>query len=379
MSNKKITISSIDVVSFRNLKNQHFDLNGNNAAFSGCNALGKTNLLNAIMWCLTGADLFDNCSDSINVPHDYDPLAGCPSVDVTVTLNVGTIRRWYDGAGHIDVNDSECTSLKLGETMIDSMLGTLELSVLNKSKKFNVRKFLLNPLYIKTVTPIDFRKFVLSLIGGYVNVDTIFDDLPSVAQLALKPYNTHDVESISTQIKANEKKYKKAKDDAGVVHCWLSKVHPEMKDDLDALVDIINVNDYKLGNLASDSVALDKYAIALSSAYNSFCKSYFNGISFVLLEKGNGDDVYKDVCYPLIPGSNVPFDRGSTSEQIRLGCMFVLSVISHYSMTSVLPLLFDECETLDFRSLNLLSKQNDTQLITACVVPNLDHIERRDF
>ena len=129
----------------------------------------------------------------------------------------------------------------------------------------------------------------------------------------------------------------------------------------------------------SDSVMLDSYVRCLDLAYDSFLKDYLGNIRLVLLEKGAGDDVYKSVCYPLIPNTTTPFECGSTSEQIRLGCALNVAIAKNCEKVSILPLLFDECETLDYRSLGLLSARCDTQLISACVVADSDIIVARGF
>lgn len=383
----KITINKVNIKSFRNIKNTEYTFSelGGNVAISGGNALGKTNTLNAIMWCLTGSDLFGNATKQLNVPNDYDSneiSLDCP-VDVEVELNVGTIERTYDQNGKevIYINGNAADTLKNGETLIDQMLGTLQLSIINKSKKFDVRKFLLNPLYIKQVATIDFRKFVLSLINEYVNQKDVLLTLGDSVLKLLEPYNPleNDINTISDNLSNEKKNLDNLLKEQKIVLGWLQKHHKELEKDITDLQESMKSEKKALNGIEEVSIALDRYAIAVSKAYNEFCERYFDGINFCLLEKGVTEDVWKNVCYPYIPNTKLPFDQGSTSEQIRLGCLFTLSVIKKFSMTNTLPLLFDECETLDYKSLNIISKQNDTQLITACVVPSLDHIEIRRF
>ena len=382
---KLITINSIDVTKFRNIKNAHYELNGSNFAFAGCNALGKTNLLNAIMWCLTGADLFDNAKDSINVPHDYDPLLDSIAVDVTVTLSVGSIRRLVVNDKGINkkviyINGEECESIKNAELRIDSMLGTLELATINKSAKFSVRKFLLNPLYIDSVAPVDFRKFVLSLIDSYVNLDDVAHSLPSSVVSCLDSIaNTRDVEYLSSIVKDKKKLLTNSKREKSIILDYISSNHPDLKNDIDSLSADVKAINMQLTEIPTLEVAVNKYALAVMKAYHKFCMNYFDGLSFVLLEPGSTDDTWLDVCYPVIKGTLTPFSRCSTSEKVRLGALFIQSVIKNLTITSTLPMLFDECETMDTHSLIELSDKVKTQFITSLVDSNCDHIEGRTF
>ena len=64
----QIRIVSVEINNFRNLSNVKFDMTQKNTSFVGNNRLGKTNILNAILWCLTGYDVVGNSKDLLNVP-----------------------------------------------------------------------------------------------------------------------------------------------------------------------------------------------------------------------------------------------------------------------------------------------------------------------
>ena len=52
-------ILKVEVENFLNFKKNSFDLSGNRVFIHGKNGLGKTNILNAIAWVLTGKSVFD--------------------------------------------------------------------------------------------------------------------------------------------------------------------------------------------------------------------------------------------------------------------------------------------------------------------------------
>jgi len=372
-------IEKVEIRKFRNLKNCGFDLNGN-TAFVGNNRLGKTNYLNAISWCLTGYDLFGNCKDLLNVPYeDLESLTdGDVCVDVLVKLESGSINRSVvylknSYSQKLAINGLDCKTLKEGEQQIDQLLGISNL-VLSGNKDFNVRRFLINPLYFTQCKESAFREFIIKQL---VNVDTssVFDELPPAFKGLIE---NKPVELLSQD---NDKAIKQVKKDIEywkVIKDYFSKLHPNAEDLQVATNKLLELN-INLGNLTDKSVAIDKYALELSKVLNNACKTAFNGIDIVLLEKGQGEDVWKNTCYVNSPLTNARMDYCSTSEAIISGCSFICSFINKYNDLPHLPLIFDEMETLDNDSIKAIISRTNTQLISACVKSGLDQIETRGF
>lgn len=376
----KITIDAVSIKSFRNLVGVEFDLQGNSVAFSGINALGKTNVLNAIMWCLTGYDIENKSSDIDNVPDvikrmEMDDPNAC---DVTVVLNVGTIRRVMKYIGGVCkktlfINDIEAQTLKDGEIQIDQMLGILELTI-GCDKDFNVRRFLLNPMYTTFCKESAFRSFVTS----HIKIDTehIYNLLPSNYRILLDDRALVTNYSITKMSYDKDiRKVKKDCDSWNIIKDFLKKnigngVEQKLLDNVNSC---LTEDSKRLADLQTHQAALDYFALTVSNAYDNACKPLFSNVTIKLLEKGQGEDVWKEICQPMVRGRDYSINLGSTSERIMTGCYMVSNFWSLLNIPT-LPLIFDECETLDRCSLALLGDKVNSQLLTAKVNDAYDFI-----
>lgn len=186
----EILIQRVNILSFKNMTDLQFNVQGD-LLIEGHNGLGKSNILNAIYWCLTGRDLNGESDNKkfINKKSTDD------LVDVEVTMNVGKVRRTVKNSSEsIYINDIPAPSLKDGEIEIDRILGILAFTLSTFSNKdFRLREFLMNPNYHLTLAPKTMRDIVLKRLcfegtyqGFVVNKNPLFDEL-------LKKYNTSAV------------------------------------------------------------------------------------------------------------------------------------------------------------------------------------------
>lgn len=377
-NNMQVEIKSVQINNFRNLSNVEYKMLGS-TVFLGNNRLGKTNVLNAIMWCLTGYDVFGNCKDLLNVPNSMKVEDGDTVVDVTVNLSTGSITRRCtlkkgSYSQSIAINGLDADTLKAGETQIDMVLGISGL-VTTGSKDFNVRRFLLNPLYFTQCKESAFRDFIIKQLVD-VDVSQVLDQCPAVIKDTI---GSGDIAVISQN---NDKDIKAVKKDIeywSVIKDYCTKYNKELVNDLALANKVLAADKSKLAELTDKGVAIDKYAIEVSKIYDSACKKAFNGIDIVLLEKGQGEDAWKNTCYINSPITNARMDYCSTSEAIISGCSFLCAFIDKYFNVPHLPLIFDELETLDNNSLEAIINRTNTQLIAAKVESGFESIVVRGF
>lgn len=378
----KITIKKVNVKLFRNLKNVSVDLGGKNIAFCGNNRIGKTNMLNAIYWCLTGVDLENNSNDWDNIPYDLvKDESESPVIDVVVELSNGTIERSASiikGSciGALAIDGVPCKTVKDGEIAIDQKLGILGLTI-KQPKTFYVRRFLLNPMYINLVNESALRSFIIGLINDSVDYVDVFEKMPNQFKAKIKDIlldKLFDVESVSafinSQLKADKDEVAKWK----VIIAYLKQFQATNVTAIKDASYMLSHYSTSLNNNKELSIILDSYVVDLSKALDKACETLFDGIKVKLIEKGVGEDVWKKVCYPLIPGTDFALSQGSTSERIIVGCHFLCSFVKMARIGS-LPLIFDECETLDDDSLIKIKEKTNTQLITARVVSGHEKME----
>lgn len=374
-------IKSVKVKLFRNLKDSEWKISGN-VMFAGNNRLGKTNYLNAISWCLTGYDLLGNCKDLLNVPYDMISSLkdGQECVNVSVELENGSITRsvYYSESKNsysekIAINGIECKTLKEGEQQIDLLLGINELTI-SGNKDFNVRRFLLNPLYFTQCKESAFREFIIKQLVN-VDVSKVYDELPDSYK---KEIENKPIELLSQENDKAIKETKKQIEYWKIVKDYLLK-YPHDYTEIAWAENKLNESNKELGDLTVKSVAIDKYALELSKVFNIACKKAFQGIDIVLLEKGQGEDVWKNTCIVNSPLTNTPMSYCSTSEAIISGCSFICSFVNKYPSIPHLPLLFDEMETLDHQSVEAIKNRTNTQLISACVLSGVNEIKVVEF
>lgn len=341
-------VKSIKINSFRNIENCEITPEKNAFIISGHNGTGKTNRLNAIHWCLTGSDMEGSNDDRANIPTSKLKTEGVV-LDVTIKFDTFMVQRVseLDANNNLTqkliINDDPFTTLKKSEAVLNQKLGLLD-CILKQPKGFDIKKFLINPLYIETLAPSTFRKFICQY--AEVDMPAIALKNKSRAELTTK-YGSADPLVIADKVAKEKKTLKAEKESLEKVKKFLNDNYPETapKFILDDITAKLTENAQHSALITTDEVVLEKYARAVSDKV----EDYFNkrlGIKICLLEKGVGEDVFKDVCYPLLPDSKLPFAQGSTAEKLMVAWSFVKDFANKNGITIPL-ILIDEAENMD--------------------------------
>lgn len=137
------------------------------------------------------------------------------------------------------------------------------------------------------------------------------------------------------------------------------------------LVDLEKEQTNSIERLTKETFALNEQLVYIDEAvrvinfyYNSILES--KNIDIVLLEKGKGENVYKEVCYPKLLTDNKPQTNGSTAETIFVNCLFVETIRTLLGLESY-PMLIDEAETFDEKHLISLQTTIESQLFITMV------------
>jgi len=328
----------------------------------GANMTGKTNTLNAIHWAFTGTTM-DGSNDNRANFTITDPDVVVPSISVRLEFEGFTFERRCDlvlgvPTVSIYINDVLCKTVKNGEAQLHAKLGLSDI-ILKEPKGFDIVKFLLNPLYFETVAPKSLRQFFYLLAD--VNFDEIAEKQSKAVVEVLTRYPNRDpyflLGSIDTEKRALKKTLDACKvaiplfpEISGKAHELQTKTEKEMKE------------------VESRETLIQKYALAVSKHINGYYQKAMK-MGVCILEKGVDEDVFLDVCYPILPISNLPFSQGSYAEKTCMAVAFVSLVAKTYNIPT-LPLLVDNMESLDSisnQSLNEFIEQNDAQYIGAMV------------
>lgn len=381
---KKIFIKSALIVSFRNLSKIAIEANNeNHICIYGNNMQGKTNVLNAIYWCLTGHNLTGDDNDFSNVPYGKRDFKVDGTIcDVKLTLSIDgvehTIHRTIENKGNklsqVLVIDCEEFALKNGELKIDELLGTLALTV-KDTKAFSIRRFLLNPMYYLNVAPKDLRAYMVKLLCGDANESEILaksglsEKTKKLIASGIAAHKT--VANFSKATNDAIKKITKEQDALINVKSFIAEQKSNVFDDVIAKKD----KDISSRFMAESEkkVTIDEFSKYLNDYYLATAKSKNLGIVF--LEKGQGEDSWDEVCYPKLLTDDLSIKLGSTAERILVSCLFVATIRKFCNLGS-LPILVDEGETIDYSSLQFLSDNCGCQIIMTDVVrEKMEHIE----
>lgn len=323
---------------------------------SGKNMIGKTNTLNAIHWAFTGVTL-DGCADNrVNFPTNTPNVV--TSYSTTLKFDTFEFKRecvMEDGKPtvYIYLNDEKTTSVRKGEALLHSNLGLSDMVL--KEGKISIVRLLLNPLYFDTVPAKDLRKFFYSLSG--ISFKGLLENQTKIIQKVLTKYDKYDPYELCSKIDSAKKVVK-----ADITTCNNAvKLFPDIKEKADALK---AKKEKELKTIENDESLADKYSIEVSRVVNEFFMNAM-GIKVCLLEKGVGDDVYSDVCYPILPRNGLPFALGSYAERYCVGIMFVKEVCKRWKINP-LPILVDNMESLDEYTKSIIDGL-DVQYIGALV------------
>lgn len=319
--------------------------------FAGKNAIGKTTLLNAISWCLTGCSVdnqtitYDNF---INKNHINDDMF----VEIEFN-NKSKIKRKIDKfhKQSLFVNGEE-NAIKVGEIKIENEMNLLK--DLNVSK--DMKKILLNPLYIGELKTTEFTQLITSLLP---TIKCKKSDDPRVN--ALLETNNYNIEAVDKHLK---KESKLAKDKITQLKYILNYLQHNFKSNLpqkdyeSTLKLNIEYIESELANATKDLISVelsidnfDKYITNKNIEYQMLTKKEL-GVEFVLAEKTQ-EDAWKNVCIPLTE-NGIPYKMASTSEKIIVGYK-IIEAIKRIKGYGELPILIDKAESIDKYKLNSLN------------------------
>lgn len=368
-------IERIIVRAFRNISNCSYDPQGKSFAVMGNNKIGKTNLLNAAYWCLTGADIENNTDDSLNVPSGKTFEDESVVCDVIVDTDKGTVQRKLTlskGAlrQSLIINNVPFKTLKAAEAELDKMLGILQLTI-NSVKDFHIRRFLLNPMYVNYCKESALREFIVKQLDLQKTIEETFHKLPESIRYVIADYvvkHNGDISKITAEIKKLKDENDKKTTFWSNVKEYLKMYHPEHEEELKnattVLDDLLKINGQYMTALTCTNI----YGQFLQVEFEKVAKSWFKSIDICFLEKGKDEGTFKNVCYPYIPNTDLALSQGSTSERIVLGCQFIEDFIKSSDLgLENLPLFIDEFETIDNNTYKKLITTKQTQIICAKV------------
>ena len=160
---KEIKIKAVVINDYQSfVGDNYFEFDDNFNLVSGFNGVGKTTLLSAIMWCLTGNDYLDR--NKFNIKPKIDGVTNenaSPYVCIHLEVNhepIKIIRIFKDGKSTIRVNDLPIGTLKAYEEFVQKKLG-LNLQEI---------KLLMNPNHTQSLTWQELRDLIMK---NFANVD----------------------------------------------------------------------------------------------------------------------------------------------------------------------------------------------------------------
>ncbi len=327
-------LNEVKINNFRNVLNKEFTT-CSFTILEGKNMSGKTNTLNAIYWALTGVDLEGSKENRTNFPFgSEDPI----SVELVFdTFSFKRTCEYEDGTPttSLYINGEKAKTNKTGEALIHAKLGVTDL-VLTAPKDFNIVRFLIDPLYFDTISPSALRKFLYMLSG--IDFKQVADKQNKAVSEMLAKRQVLDPYKLLDAIDKDKKATKKVIDGCKTARSLFPSIEAEAQAKE-------KEETKKLTQLENEQALAEKYALAVSKEINKY---YWNamGIKVCLLEKGVGEDVWKDVCYPILPKSGLPFHLGSQAEKTYVGIKFIQEVCLTYDIKP-LPILIDNMESLD--------------------------------
>lgn len=327
-------LENVSILNFRNVAQKNLSLMIANT-IEGKNMSGKTNTLNAIHWAFTGVTLDGSADNRANFP-----ITG--ETKTSVLLDFGDFQfericELLDGNPTVSIyiNGDKATSVKNGEARLHAYLGLSDI-ILTQPKAFSIVRFLLNPLYFDTVAPKDLRKFFYKLAG--LNFAKAKESQPEDIVATIDKYGSSEPYKLCDEIDKTKKALK-----ADIKTCKDARaLFPSIVEEATTLeADKTRT----LKETEVDEALAQKYALYISKAINTYYQKAM-GLKICLLEKGVGDDVFKDVCYPILPKSELPFALGSYAERSYIGMRFIQEVCLKFNIKP-LPILLDNMESLD--------------------------------
>lgn len=342
-------LERISIRNFRNVQSRDLLVMGQSCVVDGPNMSGKTNTLNAIHWAFTGKTL-DGSNDNRENLAIVGKGEAIPPISVKLEFRDFVFERTcevVDGTPTVTVLvNGEKVTTKKGEAQLHSKLGLSDI-ILNTKGSFDILRFLLNPLYFETLAPKDLRRFFYGL--AELDFNAIANQQSMAVFNVVNGSEKKDPYELLAEIAKQKKTIKDKISTCKSARALFPSIEKESQD-------LEKEETKKLKAKESDEALANKYALAVSKRANAYFKKAM-GITVCLLEEGAGDDVYIDVCYPILPKSGLPFAQGSYAEQTYVGVKFIQEVCLKFNIKP-LPILIDNMESLDADMRKLLDNLN---------------------
>lgn len=359
------------ITKYRNLENLTIKLSKSNA-ICGKNAIGKTNVLEAIYWCLTDKHLnLTSVGAEDYKIGDQDAIAVMVELDNGTTIERVNAPTYVKGklqatTQHLWINGEERPK-KTGDVEIDNILGTLKLDT---PKGIDLKQFLINPLYITLCDKEALYKLITKELD-MSDVKIVKQD--KRAELFINYVNGGDVATSYKKLTDDIKKINTELKNLQSVRTFLDlwKVDDRTWEQLSVIADTNIVNAAQmLAERETIKISAQKYFEAQRVLMNKEVHKVFGeDVDWKFIEENQKDDSYSLVCYPLVKGKKTKLANGSTSEKILTGISVITNYLKHHKDLEALPLIFDEGETLDHESLEkvVANSQVKNQIITSIV------------
>ena len=362
METTTIRINRVTIHSFKNIRGLSFALfGGENLVVEGKNGLGKSNILNAIYWCINGKDL-NGCSDNSNfIPFKNKEL----KVDVEVYTSVGKIERTVE----VDDKGSLSQTVKLDDRVytlidfdieLDRRMGLLPFT-LNSfgNKDFRLREFLMNPTYHLRLTP----KAIRDVLAKRYSHEMVYREgfeIPSFNPLFIDMLKRHGVmvdlirdfyptiERVSTDLENKRKELRKAVDEELIVKRWLiqiDNVNSKLMDEVDY---ILNESKAALEQVEQDMMILDNGR----QTWNECLEKFQNGSLKVKFQETTAKGTKKNTFAIEEDGFNL--NHVSTSENTMDSLELADIYLKGIGCDSDLPIFIDRAESINTEKLTAL-------------------------
>ena len=194
-----VSITNVEIRNFRNIKSASFDLK-NRCAVEGHNALGKTNILEAICFALTNY-LLDGSSDLKSI-KPKDEMNAKVSVKLTFSNERTFEKVYYENwvktrgteeiklVGHTTeyyIDGAKISSVANAQKQL--MEDILEINYSPKTAKIDILQMQLNPLWLfKYIDWSVLRKYIIELVGDVKDDEVLNEIIKNYDDLSL--FNT---------------------------------------------------------------------------------------------------------------------------------------------------------------------------------------------
>lgn len=385
MEINNIKLQTLEISNFRNIEHLKISFESGRSAIYGKNAIGKTNVLEAISWLMTGKSLSGSSDEQANKPHNK-PNA-CVSVKAYFTRGDrgGLIYEkqyseiWEVARGNVEALTLKGHTTKYFINYVEIPLKKDAEILLNEYFGYNGDyAMLINPLWTEINDYKVVREIIIKLAGDIDNLELLANEptLQAHLQRELEKVGNNIpllVKNLATRLKTAKNEISNTK----LIMNYITSaqiIAPEIKERL--VSELVNQQDIfikTVNELEVKQIALEQFIALKYQKLNENIAQTFGEVKFNLIESNIKEGSFKEVCYPYIIGKQTKFEKGSTSEKVITG-IAVIEALKRKGNLPDLPIIFDEGEALDSESIATKIKTN-AQVITAKVSDLFNKIE----